>query len=158
MVERRLGVLWGPWGRRPASLSTPSPVFHMFEIARQGQILSLPCRASAPLCHIETACDMLLALIQGDWTSGVVNVGAETSVDLLDLATDIAALHGVTSSVDASSSNIPFFRANRPPMDLTRFKAMTGQEFVSASPQALLPGYAGWLDTFTLPDAPCICR
>lgn len=155
VLTPRLGVLWGPWEHRTALRSTPSPVFHMFEAARRGQDIHLPFQAFAPLCHIDTACDMLLALTDAEWDSRVVNVGAEASVDLLDLATDIAALHGVTAGVKANGANVPFFAVNRPPMDLARLKAMTGRDFTAAAPQTLLPDYAQWLETLTGPDAPC---
>lgn len=155
VLAPRVGVLWGPWEHRTGLRATPSPVFHMVELARRGQDIWLPFAATAPLCDIDRACDMLMALIGADWSGGVINTGADKSMDLLDFAKGVAAMFGVRAGIDAKAANVPFFAVNRPPMDLCRLETMTGQGFATGAFDAPLRRYVDWLDRLEGSDMPC---
>ncbi len=141
----RVGILWGAWEHRTALRATPSPAFAMFEAAQAGADIVLPQAASAPLLHVQAAVDGLLALIDSD-ASGIINLGAPVSVNLLALARAVARHYGVAARIDADTANIPLFTANRPPTDNGRLTAATGHVLAPYAPD-LIAAHADWLDT-----------
>lgn len=141
VLAPRLGVLWGPWEHRTNLRTTLSPVFHMVELARNGQDIWLPFEATAPLCPIADACEMLMSLIAADWDIDVVNVGANQTIALLAMAEQIAKHYGVKAGLDEINANVPLFAVNRPPMDLTRFRALTGRDFTTTDASVALAQY-----------------
>ncbi|PWJ11170.1 UDP-glucose 4-epimerase [Jannaschia seohaensis] len=155
VLTPRLGVLWGPWEHRTGERATPSPVYCMVEAARSGRDVVLPFPASAPLCEVSAAREMLLALIETETAEGVVNVGADRSVDLLEMAERVARAFGVRAEIDAGRANVPFFAVNRPPMRLGRLAAMTGRRFDVAPIDEALDRYFAWLDGLDGDGVPC---
>lgn len=124
-------------------------------LAPRGVDIRLLFAATAPLCDIDLACDMLLALISAPWQGGVVNMGADRPVDLLAIAQAVGAHYGVGATFDAAQPNVPFFAVNCPPMALDRMAALTGRAFPTGPFDAPLQHYAGWLDALDAPDTPC---
>lgn len=145
VLTPRVGVLWGQWEHRSGQRATPSPAFCMVELARRGEDMHLPFAATAPLCHVETACEMLAALVTAPWEGGIVNLGADRSVDLIDFAEAVARQFGVSADVDANRANVPFFAVDRPPMALERLQHLTGRSFAAPDFRTQLQGYADWL-------------
>ena len=86
----------------------------------------------------------LLALVDARAT-GVINLGAPTSVDLLDFAQRVAAHYGGGARIDAEAANVALFAADRPPADGARLRAATGYAPPPFEP-ALIAAQAAWLD------------